>query len=218
MKKILSVILCTAAVLLVGCSNSTQDKRMSYYHSVTLSERETSLKEAEASREAEIKEVDEWGISLDDVDRLAKAAIRKHKNVGDYRQDYDKAIQETDKFLEAVENDKAVEYSLDYFIKKYDEACSAGIEYMEASIDIEFTYNMYTEYGDFTRSEKDNIRFYLTMFNSSFKEIEQSQLDMKALLNPIIEENRKLTVEELKKVLTIYQILTDKVDIASSSY
>lgn len=218
MKKIFSIILCMIVIMMTGCSDTSQDKRYSYYRSVTLSERETSLKEAEASREAEIEEVDEWGISLDDVDRLAKEAIRKHEKVGEYKSDYDKAIQATDKFLEAIENGKAVEYSLDYFIKKYDEACSAGIEYMNASIDVEFTYNMYTEYGEFTRSEKNNIRFYLTMYNSSFEEIEQSQLDMKALLNPIVEENRKLTDEELKNVFTIYQILTDKVDIASQSY
>lgn len=218
MKKIFSIILCAAVVLMTGCAGTSQDKQYSYNRSVRISEYETSLKEAEASREAEIEEVDEWGIALDDVDRLAKQAIRRHENVADYRKSYYTAIGATDKFLEAVESGKAVEYSLDYFIKKYDEACSAGIEYMEASIDVEFTYNMYTEYGEFTRSEKDNIRFYLTMFNSSFKEIEQSQLDMKTLLNPIIEENRKLTGEELKKVFTIYQILTDKVDIASSSY
>lgn len=218
MKKIFFVILCAAVVMMTGCSDTSQDERYSYYRSVTLSERETSLKEAEASREAEIEEVDEWGISLDDVDRLAKEAISRHEKLGEYKSDYDKAIQTTDKFLESVETGKAVEYSLDYFIMKYDEACSAGIEYMRASIDIKFTYDMYTQYGEFTRSEKDNIRFFLTMFNLSFEEIEQSKSDMKSFLNPIIEENRKLTGDELKKVFEIYQILIDKVYIASKSY
>ena len=218
MKKFLCIILCAAVVMMVGCSDTSRDKRVSYYRSEWISELETSRKEAEASHEAEIEEVDEWGISLDDVDRLAKQAIRRHENVADYRKSYYTAIGATDKFLESVETGKAVEYSLEYFIKKYDEACLAGIEYMNASIDIELTYNMYTEYGEFTRSEKNNIRFFLTMFNSSFEEIEQSESNMKALLNPIIEENRKLTDDELKKVFEIYQVLIDKVEIASKSY
>lgn len=180
-----------------------------------MSEIESSQIEESIVREAEIEKVDEWGISLDDVERLAKQAIRKHENISDYRQDYKKAIRETDDFLEDVESGKAVEYSLEYFIKKYDEACSAGIEYIKACVDVEFTYNMYTQYGEFTKSEKDNIRFFLTMFNSSIKDIEQSITDMDNLLNPIIEENRKLTDDELEKVFEIYQVLIDKVDAAS---
>lgn len=215
MKKIISVILCAAVVLMSGCSGVSQEELLSYYRSERIAEHEASLKEAEASREAEIQEVDEWGVSLDDVDRLAKQAIRKHENVGDYRQSYNKAIQVTDEFLEKVENGTAVKYSLDYFINKYDEACAAGIEYMKSSIDIKSTYDLYTQYGEFTKSEKDNIRFFLTMFNSSFEEIEQSKSDMRSLLNPIIEENRKLTGDELKKVFDIYQILIDKVCIVS---
>ncbi len=218
MKKIFSIILCAATVMMTGCSNDLQDRQISYNRSVRISELETSRKEAEASKEEEIQEVDEWGVSLDDVDRLAKQAIRKHENVGDYRQEYKKAIQATDKFLESVESGKAVEYSLDYFIKKYDEACSSGIEYIKACIDVKLWYDTFTEYGDFSKTEKNTIRSFLTMFNSSFEEIEQSKLDMKTLLNPIVEENRKLTDDELKKVFEIYRILTDNVDTASKSY
>lgn len=215
MKKIFSIILCAAVMLTVGCSYQSEEERYSYNHSVRMSEIESSQIEESIVREAEIEKVDEWGISLDDVERLAKQAIRKHENISDYRQDYKKAIRETDDFLEDVESDKAVEYSLEYFIKKYDEACSAGIEYIKACVDVEFTYNMYTQYGEFTKSEKDNIRFFLTMFNSSIKDIEQSITDMDNLLNPIIEENRKLTDDELEKVFEIYQVLIDKVDAAS---
>lgn len=215
MKKIFSIILCAAVMLTVGCSYQSEEERYSYNHSVRMSEIESSQIEESIVREAEIEKVDEWGISLDDVERLAKQAIRKHENISDYRQDYKKAIRETDDFLEDVESGKAVEYSLEYFIKKYDEACSAGIEYIKACVDVEFTYNMYTQYGEFTKSEKDNIRFFLTMFNSSIKDIEQSITDMDNLLNPIIEENRKLTDDELEKVFEIYQVLIDKVDAAS---
>ena len=217
MKKKLSIIFCAAVILLTGCSNG-MDKEVSKNRAEWRSSLEESRKEEISSYEAEIEEVDEWGISLDDVDRLAKQAIRRHENVAEYKQDYNKAIRITDDYLEAVENDKEVENGLDYFIEKYDEACVAGIEYMKSTIDIERTYNMYTQYGEFTKSEKDHIRFYLTLFNNSFNEIEQSQLDMKALLSPVIEEDRKLTDEELNEVFTIYQILTDKVDIASGNY
>lgn len=217
MKKKLSIIFCAAVVLLTGCS-SGMDKEVSKNREEWRSSLEESRKEETASYEAEIEEVDEWGVSLDDVDRLAKQAIRRHENVAEYKQDYNKAIRITDDYLEAVENDKEVENGLDYFIEKYDEACAAGIEYMKATIDVELTYNMYTQYGEFTRTEKHYIRRFLTMFNSSFEEIEQSQRDMKALLSPVVEENRKLTDEELNEVFTIYQILTDKVDIASGNY
>lgn len=217
MKKIFSIILCAAVVLTTGCSN-IEEERYSYYASVNKSERESSRIEESIAHEAEIEEVDEWGVSLDDVDRLAKQAIRKHENVSDYRQDYRKAIRKTDDFLEDVESGKVVEYSLEYFVNKYDEACIAGIEYMKACIDVKLWYDMSTEYGEFTKTEKDTIRSFLTMFNSSFEEIEQSKLDMETLLNPIIEENRRLTNDELEKVYEIYQILTDKVDIASKSY
>lgn len=217
MKKFLSVILCAAAVLLTGCDD-VEERRISYYHSVRISEQETSRKEAEASREAEIQEVDEWGVSLDDVERLAKEAIRKHENVGDYKQDYNKAIQATDKFLDSVESGKAVEYSLEYFINKYDEACSAGVKYIKACVDVKLWYDTFTANGELSKSQKNTIRSFLTMFNPIYEKVEQSKLDMKTLLNPIIEENRKLTDDELKRVFEIYQILTDNVDIASKSY
>lgn len=216
MKKVFSIILCV--VVMTGCADTSRQEQYSYNRSVAISERETSIKEEAASREAEIKEVDEWGVSLDDVDRLATQAIRRHENVGDYKQTYSKAIQATDKFLESVESGKAVEYSLEYFINKYDEACSAGIEYMKACIDVKLWYDSFTGNGELTKSNKDTLRFFLTIHNSSFEAIEQSELDMKALLTPIIEENRKLTDDELQKVFEIYQILTDKVAIASGSY
>lgn len=217
MKKIFSVILCAAVVLLTGCSDDLEERRISHIRSVTRSEAEESRKAAVASREQEIEEVDEWGISLDDVDRLAKQAIRKHENVGDYRQNYNKAIQVTDKFLEKVENGTAVKYSLDYFINKYDEACSAGIEYMKACVNVKTWYELSTQYGEFSKTDKDIVRSFLTQYNPFIQDIEQSQLEMKALLNPVIEENRKLTNDELKKVSEIYQILTDNVDIANKS-
>ena len=216
MKKIFSIILCAAVVIMAGCE--TKKEQSSRIMSEIRKDHESSMVEESIAHEAEIEEVDKWGVSLDDVEQLAKQAIRKHENVSDYRQDYRKAIHKTDDFLEDVESGKAVEYSLEYFIKKYDEACFAGIEYIKACVDVEFTYNMYTQYGEFTKSEKDNIRFFLTMFNSSIEDVEQSIIDMDSLLNPIIEENRKLTDDELEKVFEIYQVLIDNVDIASKSY
>ena len=218
MKKNFAIILCAAVVMLTGCSGMTEDELYSYYHAERISELETSRKEAAASHEAEIKEVDEWGVSLDDVDSLAKDAIRKHENVGDYKQDYNKAIRETDDLLDSFKSDKNVEYNYADFLEKYKTSCDVGIEYIKACVDVEFTYNMYTQYGEFTKSEKNNIRHFLTMFNSSIQEIEQSVSDMEGLLNPIIEDNRKLTDDELKKVCEIYQILTDNVYFASNSY
>lgn len=88
MKKFLSVMLCTALVLVSGCSEPSLDERLSYYDSVAKSEREESEREESISREAEIKEVDEWGVSLDDVERLAKEAIRKSEMQSEYRSDY----------------------------------------------------------------------------------------------------------------------------------
>lgn len=217
MKKIFSIILCAAAVVMMtGCE--TKKEQSSRIMSEIREEHENSIREDSIAHEAEIEEVDEWGISLDDVERLAKQAIRRHENISDYRNDYNKAIQKTDKFLETVESGTAVEYSLEYFTNKYDEACTAGIEYIKSCVDVEFTYNMYTQYGEFTKSKKDNIRFFLTMFNSSIVQIEQSITDMNNLLSPIIQENRKLTDDEFEEVYEIYQILTDNVDIASKSY
>lgn len=218
MKKIFSIILCAAVVMLTGCSGMTEDELISYYRAERISELETSRKEAAASREAEIEEVDEWGVSLDDVDRLAKDAIRKHENVDDYKQDYNKAIRETDDLLESFKSGKNTENNLTDFLEKYEVSCDVGIEYIKSCVDVELTYKMYTQYGEFTKSEKNNIRYFLTMFNSSIVEIEQSVSDMEGLLNPIIEDNRKLTDDELKKVCEIYQILTDNVYFASNSY
>lgn len=235
MKKIFSIILCAAVVLTTGCSghNSVLEENSKLKESSSRSE-STSNKvstnsntgnsgssenlKSDESIESEIEEVDKWGVSLDDVDRLAKQAIRKHENIGDYRQDYKKAIRETDDFLEDAEDGKNTEDSWAVFLENYKKSCEAGIEYIKACVDVEFTYNMYTQYGEFTRSKKNAIRFFLTMFNSSIEQIEQSVTDMEELLNPIIEENRKLTDDELEKVLKIYQVLVDKVDIASKSH
>lgn len=170
------------------------------------------------SIESEIEEVDKWGVSLDDVDRLAKQAIRKHENVGDYRQDYKKAIRKTDDFLEDAEDDKNTEGSWTVFLENYKKSCEAGIEYIKACVDVKFMYDLYTQDGEFDKNEKDLIRIFLTLDNSSIEEIEQSVTDMEELLNPIIEENRKLTDDELEKVFKFYQVLVDKVDIASKSH
>lgn len=217
MKKFVSIIICTGVLMISGCSPS-QDDLISYYHDQRISELEVSRQEATASQEAEIEEVDEWGISLDDVDRLAKDAIRKHENVSDYKQDYNKAIKDTDDLLESYKSDKNVENDYADFLEKYKRSCDVGIEYIKSCVDVELTYNAYTQYGEFTKSQKNNIRHFLTMFNSSIQEIEQSVSDMESLLNPIIEDNRKLTDDELKKVCDIYQILTDNVYFADNSY
>lgn len=224
MKKIFSIILCAAVMLTAGCSVSPQEEHNSVLEknskpkdSISSLESISNEVSTNESIESEIEEVDKWGVSLDDVDRLAKQAIRKHENIGDYRQDYKKAIRETDDFLEDAEDGKNTEDNWAVFLENYKKSCETGIEYIKACVDVEFTYNMYTQYGEFTRSKKNAIRFFLTMFNSSIEQIEQSVTDMEELLNPIIEENRKLTDDELEKVLKIYQVLVDKVDIASKS-
>lgn len=221
MKKIFSIILCAAVVLSTGCAAGSQaefKERYSYYSSINRSERESSMIEESIAREAEIEEVDEWGVSLDDVDRLAKQAIRKHENISEYRQDYRKAIRETDDFLEDLEDGKEPEISFAEFLDKYKTACEKGIDYIESTVDIEFTYNMYNEYGGFDKTEEDLIRTFLTMWNGSIEEIEKSTTDMESLLSPIIEEDRNLTDDEFDKFLEIYQVLVDKVDAASNSY
>lgn len=214
MKKILTVIFSVALVsILVGCE--TEDERISRYFSEGNAERENSLREEAISREAEIEEVDKWGVSLDDVDRLAKAAIRKHENVSDYKRDYNKAIRVTDEFLEDVELGKKDKYDLNDFWEKYKVSCETGIEYIKACVDVESFYNMFlSDDGDFDKTEKSLIRTMLTANNYSIEAIEQSQLDMDTLLQPIIEEDRELTDDELEKVYEIYQVLTDKVSLS----
>lgn len=209
MKKIFSIILCAIIIAMTGCSNTSRDKQYSYYRSVALSERETSLKEAEASREAEIKEVDEWGISLDDVERLAKDAIRKHEMQSEYKSDYNKIVKEIDTFLSDIKSGKAVEYNVDHLLKEHSEACQAGIEYIKSSYDIKLIYDLYMTDNQLDKLEKDVLRTILTLWNSSIQEIQQSETDMKSLLDPIILENRKLTDEEIQKAYDIYHVLTD---------
>lgn len=213
MKKIFSIILCAIVIMMTGCSDTSQDKRYSYYRSVTLSERETSLKEAEASREAEIEEVDEWGISLDNVDRLAKEAIRKYEMKSEYRSDYNKIIREVDSLLDDIKDSGAAEYDLNNLLKKHSEACTAGIKYIEsyAGGDVKWQYDLCMTDDQLDKTDKDLIRTILTLWNSSIQEIQQSETDMKSLLEPIISENRKLTDDEIKKVEDIYQILIDNV-------
>lgn len=223
MKKIFSIILCAAVVLVSGCStgsrNTQEDGWSSYYESVRSSEeKSSSIAESIAAEEAEIEDVDEWGISIDDVDRLAKQSIRKHENINDYRQYYSKAIRETDDFLEDLEDGKEPEISFAEFLDKYKTACEKGIDYIESTVDVEFFYNMYNQYGGFDKSEKDLIRSFLTVWNGFIEEIEKSITDMESLLNPIIEEDRNLTDEEFEKVLDIYQVLVDKVDTASNPH
>lgn len=211
MKKFLCVILCAAVVMMVGCSDTSQDKRVSYYRSERISELETSRKEAEASREAEIEEVDEWGISLDDVDRLAKEAIRKYEMKSDYRSDYNKITKEFDSILDDVKDSEPAEYDLNNLLEKHSEACKAGIKYIEAYAggDVKWTYDLCKTGEQLDKTDKNLIRTMLTLWNSSIQEIQQSETDMKALLEPIASENRKLTDDEIKKVEDIYHILTD---------
>lgn len=209
MKKFFYIILCVIVIMMTGCSDTSQDKRVSYYRSVRMSERETSLKEAEASREAEIEEVDEWGISLDDVDRLAKDTIRKHEMQSEYKSDYNKITKEIDTFLESVKSGKAIEYNLDHLLKKHSEACQAGIDYIQSSYDVKVTYDLFMTDSQLDKSEKDVLRTMLTTWNRSVNKIEQSETDMKSLLDPIILENRKLTDEEIQRVDDIYHVLID---------
>lgn len=213
MKKILSVILCAVMILLTvtGCSDDIEDRRISYYHSVRISEQETSRKEAEASREAEIQEVDEWGISLDDVERLAKDAIRKYEMKSEYRSDYYKLVKEFDTILDCIKDSNTDKYNINDLLEKHGEACKAGINYIESYSggDVKWTYDLCKNGEQLDKSDKDLIRSMLTLWNSSIQKIQQSETDMKSLLTPIIAENRKLTDEEIKKVENVYHILTD---------
>lgn len=224
MKKIFSIILCAALMLTSGCSVSPQKEHNSVLgenskpkDSISSLESTSNEVSTNESIESEIEEVDKWGVSLDDVDRLAKQAIRKYENISDYRQDYRKAIRETDDFLDDVESGKKTEISLADFLEKYKTACEAGIEYIEASDGrhVKTQYEMCTRYGELDKSDKDYIRRVLSLFNGSIEDIEQSITDMENLLNPIIGEDRDLTDEEIEKVFEIYQVLVDKVDAAS---
>lgn len=216
MKKVFSVILCAAVVLTTGCE--TKKQQISRIMAENREERENSIREESIAREAEIEEVDKWGISLDDVDQLAKHAIRRHENVSNYKQSYNDAIRKTDEYLDDIESGKKTEDGLDIFFENYKATCEAGIEYIEACVDVELMYNMYTQDNEFDKTEKDLIRTFLTMFNPSIERVEQSVTDMENLLSPIIEENRTLTDDELEIVYEIYQILTDEVDNASKTY
>lgn len=234
MKKIFSIILCAAVVLVSGCSVGSQEEQSQVFgestkpkdgisgsestsNNVSTNSHTGNSDKSDESIESEIEEVDKWGVSLDDVDRLAKQAIRKYENISDYRQDYRKAVRETDDFLDDVESGKKTEISLADFLKKYNTACEAGIEYIEASDGrhVKTQYEMCTRYGELDKSDKDYIRRVLALFNGSIENIEQSITDMENLLNPIIEEDRNLTDDELEKVFEIYQVLVDKVDAIS---
>lgn len=210
MKKFFSIILCAVVVMMTGCTGISQDE-LSYNRSVRISELETSRKEAEASREAEIEEVDEWGVSLDDVDRLAKDAIRKHEIKSDYRSDYNSATREFDSFLKDIKSEDSVEYSLNDLLEKHNKACKAGIEYIESCIDVKLQYDMYMYDGELDKTEKNLLRTFITLWNPTIQTIEHSKTDMKLLLEPIIEENRTLTDDEIQQVFGIYQILIDNV-------
>lgn len=222
MKKIFSIILCAAVVLTAGCStdsrNTQGDGWSSYYESVKSSEeKSSSIAESIAAEEAEIEDVDEWGISLDDVERLAKQAIRKYENISDYRQDYRKAVRVTDDFLEDIEDGKDTDTDLADFLDSYKESCEAGTKYIEAcdGRHVKTQYDICTRYGELDKSDKDYIRTVLALFNRSIEDIKQSIIDMENLLNPIIEEDRELTDDEIEKVFEIYQVLVDKVDAVS---
>lgn len=217
MKKIFSIILCAAVVLTAGCSGTSQEEQYSYYAPINRSERESSRIEESIAREDEIEEVDKWGVSLDDVERLAKQAIRKYENISDYRQDYRKAIRETDDYLKDVEDGKDTEESWADFLENYNESCEAGIEYIEscAGDKVNWQYDLCIGDGELDKTDKDLIRTVLTLWNNSIQAIEQSKTDMESYLNPIIAEERELTDDELEKVFEIYQVLIDKVDTAN---
>lgn len=208
MKKILSVILCTAmALILAACQN--EQKRQSKTASYMKEYHEKEQSRYRESWAAEISEVDEWGISLDDVERLAKDTIRKHEMQSEYKSDYNKIVKEIDTFLSDIKSGKAVEYNVDHLLKKHSEACQAGIEYIKSSYDIKLTYDLYMTDNQLDKFERDVLRDILTTWNRSINKIEQSQTDMKSLLDPIILENRKLTDEEIQKADEIYHVLTD---------
>lgn len=208
MKKFLSVILCaTVALTLTACRN--EEQRQKQIASYVREQHEKEQSEYWESREAEISEVDEWGVSLDDVERLAKDTIRIHEMMYDYKRDYDKIAKEIDTFLGDIKNGKAVKYDLGYLLKKHSEACSAGINYIKSSYDIQVTYDLYMTDNQLDKSEKDVLRTMLTIWSGAIQEIEKSVKDMQSLLNPIVTESRKLSDEEIQKVFEIYHILTD---------
>ncbi|MDE7399654.1 MAG: hypothetical protein K2N06_09020 [Oscillospiraceae bacterium] len=217
MKKMFSAMLCVALVLVSGCSEPSLDERLSYYDSVAKSEREKSEREESISREAEIKEVDEWGVSLDDVEWLTKEAIRKSEMRSEYRSEYTRLTVRIDSFLRDVKKGKASEYNLEDFLKMHADACKAGIDYIEAHTgdDVKFFYDLYTGNGELDKTEKDLLRTSLTLWYGSIQEIEQSGVDMKSLLEPVISEDRNLTDEEIQRVDDIYQKLVEKVDLAT---
>lgn len=217
MKKFLSVILCAVVVMVSGCSVTFDDGKQSYYQSVAKSEREKSEREESISREAEIEEVDEWGVSLDDVERLAKEAIRKSELRSDYRSEYAKLTVQIDSFLRDIKKGKTNKYNLEDFLKIHADACEVGINYIEAHTgdNIKFSYDLYTGDGELDKTEKNLLRTMLTLWNDSIQEIEQSEADMKSLLEPIISEVRKPTDEEIQRVDDIYQILVEKIDLAT---
>ena len=208
MKKIFSVILCAAvALILTACQNEQQ--RQAETASYMKEQHKKEQSRYWESREAEISEVDEWGISLDDVERLAKDTIRKHEMQSEYKSDYNKIVKEIDTFLSDIKSGKAVEYNVDHLLKEHSEACRAGIEYIKSSYDIKLTYDLYMTDNQLDKLEREVLRTMLTLWNESIIEIEQSQTDMKSLLDPIILENRKLTDEEIQKADEIYHVLTD---------
>lgn len=217
MKKMFSAMFCAALVLTSGCSEPSLDERLSYYDSVAKSEREASEREESISREAEIKEVDEWGVSLDDVERLTKEAIRKSELRSDYRSEYSRLTIRIDSFLKDVKKEKADEYNLEDFLEMHTDACKAGIDYIEAHTgdNVKFFYDLNTMNGELDKTEKDILRTLLTLWYGSIQEIEQSEADMKSLLEPIISEGRELTDEEIQRVDDIYQKLVEKVDLAT---
>ena len=103
MKKILSVMLCAAIVLtLTACRNEQQ--RQAEIASYAREQHEKEQSQYRESREAEISEVDEWGVSLDDVERLAKDTIRMHEVMSDYKRDYNKTAKEIDTFLDDIKS------------------------------------------------------------------------------------------------------------------
>lgn len=215
MKKIFSAMLCTALVLISGCSEPSLDERLSYYDSVAKSEREASEREESISREAEIKEVDEWGVSLDDVERLTKEAIRKSEMQSEYRSDYIKITVHMDSFLEDIKEGKATDYALEDLLKMHSEACKAGIKYIESRVgdDVKWQYDLCGGGSEeLDKTDKYLLRTILTLWNNTIKIIEKSEDDMTSLLEPIISEGRKLTDEEIQMVDDIYQILIDNVD------
>ncbi|MGN1107981.1 MAG: hypothetical protein ACI4RK_01245 [Oscillospiraceae bacterium] len=139
MKRVISALCVFAALAtLSGCSTTTGSSASTSSRRTT-----TTMSEPDDEPERTIEEVDQYGISLDEVDELCKKAIRKHNMKSEYREDFNKAEMELDKFLDKIHDNKTVSYSVEYLLSKYDAACEACYDYLDSCHNVEFSYNLY---------------------------------------------------------------------------